>query len=227
MGQQASRVELRPRYTYPSGNSYEGEWKGQKRHGQGRYTWPDGTAYEGQWLDNAQHGQGKLFFTNGTSVEGFFVQNQLHGQACLTTNEGSTFQGEWNFVRRRPGGGGQAALSDYYVNVQITSVGSDTSTAYTGHATLDLHTGDCSLARTSYGAGVYGAQEISTAQVVQAQAMPPAQAVFADSTSALPQTQTGQNTVAPQQAVPVASLATEAAFAPEGSNIPVARPVMD
>ena len=40
----------KPLYRYPrSGNTYEGEWDGNLRHGRGCMTWTDGTRYEGFW----------------------------------------------------------------------------------------------------------------------------------------------------------------------------------
>ena len=37
---------------------YVGEWKGDKKHGQGTYTWPSGSSYVGEWKDGKKHGQG-------------------------------------------------------------------------------------------------------------------------------------------------------------------------
>jgi hypothetical protein len=120
-------------------------------------------------------------------------------------------------------------ISDYYVNVQISSAdmnrNSGATTPYTGPATLDLHTGDCSLARGSYSAQP-GNPHIAMAQVIQAPAMPPAPPQAAPQFGVDGQPQAG----APQQAVPVpvATIATAAAFVPgAGGAIPVARPVTD
>ena len=39
--------------------SYEGEWKDGKRHGNGIYTYLDGSYYEGEWVDDKMHGKGE------------------------------------------------------------------------------------------------------------------------------------------------------------------------
>ena len=37
--------------TFSDGGTYTGEWKDNKRHGQGTYTFPDGTERTGEWKD--------------------------------------------------------------------------------------------------------------------------------------------------------------------------------
>jgi len=37
------------KYTYKSGATYVGSWKGGLRHGHGVMTWPDGAKYDGKW----------------------------------------------------------------------------------------------------------------------------------------------------------------------------------
>lgn len=39
--------ETRPKYTFKSGATYEGEWVGNKRDGRGTQVWPDGAKYDG------------------------------------------------------------------------------------------------------------------------------------------------------------------------------------
>ena len=34
-----------------NGDKYQGEWKNEKRHGQGAYIYPNGRKYEGEWKD--------------------------------------------------------------------------------------------------------------------------------------------------------------------------------
>ena len=36
---------------YLNGEKYEGEWKNEKRHGQGAYIHPNGKRYDGEWRD--------------------------------------------------------------------------------------------------------------------------------------------------------------------------------
>lgn len=53
------RLDLQ--YTYVNGDRYEGEWKDDRRHGQGIvvYMSPEGEVvekYEGQWVSGKMHG---------------------------------------------------------------------------------------------------------------------------------------------------------------------------
>lgn len=42
--------------TYSNGNSYEGEMKGESKHGRGVYRWANGTLYEGSYHMDLKHG---------------------------------------------------------------------------------------------------------------------------------------------------------------------------
>lgn len=45
---------------WPDGKRYEGEYKKDKKHGQGTFYWPNGHKYEGGWVNGKQHGEGTL-----------------------------------------------------------------------------------------------------------------------------------------------------------------------
>ena len=51
-------------------DSYEGEYKNDKQHGQGKMTWASGDIYEGEYKNDKQHGQGKMTWADGTIYEG-------------------------------------------------------------------------------------------------------------------------------------------------------------
>ena len=59
--------------------TYEGEWKGGKRHGQGKYTFTDGSTYEGEWKDGKEHGQGKETDKDGSIKEGRWERGWFMG----------------------------------------------------------------------------------------------------------------------------------------------------
>ena len=67
---------------YPNGNIYEGGLKDGKYHGQGTYTLADGWQYVGQWRDDRRNGQGVFYNANGSIRQqgiwrnGEFVQAQ-------------------------------------------------------------------------------------------------------------------------------------------------------
>jgi len=47
-----------------------GEWKNNRKHGQGTYTYPDGGKYEGEWKDGKRTGQGTYTHSNGDKCVG-------------------------------------------------------------------------------------------------------------------------------------------------------------
>ena len=72
--------ERRPKYTFQSGATYEGEWKGGFRDGQGEQIWTDGATYEGEWRDNRAYGKGKFTHVDGDIYEGNWVNDKANGQ---------------------------------------------------------------------------------------------------------------------------------------------------
>ncbi|KAL2093669.1 hypothetical protein ACEWY4_010981 [Coilia grayii] len=57
--------------------TYEGEWKNDKRTGCGVSRRSDGLCYQGEWLSNKRHGYGCTTFPDGTKEEGKYKQNIL------------------------------------------------------------------------------------------------------------------------------------------------------
>jgi len=51
--------------TYSNGEKYDGEWKDNKKHGQGAHTWPNGDKYVGEYKDGVPFGQGTYTHSNG------------------------------------------------------------------------------------------------------------------------------------------------------------------
>lgn len=41
--------ETRPIVKFDNGDSYEGQWLDNKKHGEGIFTWKSGNSYKGQW----------------------------------------------------------------------------------------------------------------------------------------------------------------------------------
>ena len=83
-------------HAYANGDTYDGEWKAGKKHGQGSYTWADGERYEGQWDNGTKSGLGTYFWTNGDRYEGQFVDGIYHGEGIFTYASGRTVSGEWD-----------------------------------------------------------------------------------------------------------------------------------
>ena len=64
---------------YPDGGYYNGEWKENKKNGQGEHHSRDGTVYKGEWLDNQKNGQGTMIFANGVKKTGIWENNNFKG----------------------------------------------------------------------------------------------------------------------------------------------------
>jgi len=74
-------------------STYEGEWKLNKRNGQGVMTWPDGTTFEGEWL-NDERVYGKQTMTDQNEYTGQFKDDKFHGAGKLSfSRERLLFEG--------------------------------------------------------------------------------------------------------------------------------------
>ena len=51
--------------------------------------------YTGEWKDNKRHGQGTMMYASGTTYIGEFKDNKRHGQGTWTYPDGTTYTGEW------------------------------------------------------------------------------------------------------------------------------------
>ena len=61
------------------GVKYVGEWKDNKKHGQGTFTSPDGVKYVGEYKDGKSHGQGTYTLANGSKYVGEWKDGKIHG----------------------------------------------------------------------------------------------------------------------------------------------------
>jgi hypothetical protein len=78
------------------GTVYRGHFENHKRNGHGEYAWSDGRSYVGEWQDNRIQGRGTMTYANGDAYSGDFVDGKRHGQGRMqwaATN--LTFAGEW------------------------------------------------------------------------------------------------------------------------------------
>ena len=86
--------------TYSYDDQYRGEFKGEFKdgeyHGQGTFTNPDGTKYVGEFKDGEYHGQGTLTYHNGSVYVGRFNVGNRNGQGTFTSPDGEKYVGEWN-----------------------------------------------------------------------------------------------------------------------------------
>lgn len=62
--------------TWPDGRIYEGEYKDDKKDGQGTFIWADNRKYIGGWKEGRQHGQGKYITATGKVQVGIWVEGK-------------------------------------------------------------------------------------------------------------------------------------------------------
>ena len=77
------------------GGKYVGEWKDNRKNGQGTETRPDGYKYVGEWRDNFKNGRGTLTFPSGDKYIGEFKDDRFDGQGTYVSANGGTKSGIW------------------------------------------------------------------------------------------------------------------------------------
>ena len=63
--------------TSPDGDKYVGEWKDNKRHGQGTLIWSNGRKYVGEYKDGLPNGQGTYNLPSGQKYVGEWKDGQI------------------------------------------------------------------------------------------------------------------------------------------------------
>ena len=92
------------------GDKYVGEWRDDKRNGQGTSTFPDGRRYVGEWRDDKRNGQGTFTDPNGQKYVGEWRDGNANGQGTSTEPSGEWYVGEWRDGKRN--GRGTVVLPD-------------------------------------------------------------------------------------------------------------------
>ena len=88
-------VKLHPMKMLDDNWVYEGEWRGDNKHGFGTHIWADGSMYVGQWKKNKPHGKGRLIHADGEMYEGDWVKDEAHGKGTYIHLDGTKYEGEW------------------------------------------------------------------------------------------------------------------------------------
>ena len=81
--------------SWPTGNQYVGEYKNNKKHGQGTYTASNGDQYVGAFKDGTYNGVGVYTFANGNRYTGDFVDGRRTGQGVFVRKDVQVIVGEW------------------------------------------------------------------------------------------------------------------------------------
>ena len=66
----------------------------------GLYTFSNGDSYEGGWCTNLKHGIGRFNFKLGGSYHGEFVKGQRHGQGLFHYANKDRYSGEWKYGKK-------------------------------------------------------------------------------------------------------------------------------
>ena len=75
--------------------NYNGDWKNDKKEGEGTLNFTDGTEYTGYFKNNQFNGEGKMIWKNGFSYQGNFLNNCLHGKGYLRGNNEHIYEGDF------------------------------------------------------------------------------------------------------------------------------------
>ena len=106
-------------YIWDNGDKYVGEWKDDKRHGQGINTWGEGPnkgdKYVGEWKDEKQNGQGTYTWANGDKYVGEYKGGKRHGQGTYTFPDGEKYVGEYKGGKRHGHGTYTYASGNKYI----------------------------------------------------------------------------------------------------------------
>ncbi|XP_065646882.1 MORN repeat-containing protein 4 isoform X2 [Hydra vulgaris] len=101
----------RETYTYPEGDTYEGEWSEEgKKHGAGILKFSDGTTYEGRFTHGLFSGCGVLNFADGAVYKGEFSQGVFNGFGVYVRSDQLKYEGA--FKNGRPDGPGIITFPD-------------------------------------------------------------------------------------------------------------------
>ena len=83
------------RMSYSSGDTYNGFFKNNKRHGQGTYHHKNGDKYSGNWKNSKKHGRGTYIWKSGIKYVGQWQNSNMHGQGVKTFKNGKIQRGIW------------------------------------------------------------------------------------------------------------------------------------
>ncbi|KAE9615254.1 putative 1-phosphatidylinositol-4-phosphate 5-kinase [Lupinus albus] len=78
------------------GETYNGTWSCDKKHGLGLKRYLNGDVYEGMWKENLQDGVGRYVWKNGNEYVGEWKNGVINGKGELVWSNGNRYGGQWN-----------------------------------------------------------------------------------------------------------------------------------
>jgi hypothetical protein len=86
--------------SYPSGDTYEGEYAGGLREGEGVYVYKaKGWRYEGGFKAGLRHGLGTMVYSRGERYVGYWAAGVKSGQGTMYFASKDIYTGEWKGAR--------------------------------------------------------------------------------------------------------------------------------
>ena len=82
-------------YIHSDGSEYIGQFKDGNYEGHGSMTWASGSKYTGQWKKHKRNGFGTYKYLSGAKYIGEYKDNKKHGQGIYTWADGRKYVGEW------------------------------------------------------------------------------------------------------------------------------------
>jgi hypothetical protein len=79
-------------FFFSNGDKYEGDWKDNKRDGEGKFINKKGR-YEGEFKDDLKEGKGTFFYNNGNVYDGYYKDNhKVKGLGTLYDSYGNIIE---------------------------------------------------------------------------------------------------------------------------------------
>ncbi|XP_065194334.1 myosin-M heavy chain-like isoform X2 [Sycon ciliatum] len=88
-------VHRTAKFSYASGELFDGCWLDAMRHGKGEMTWRDRTTYVGEWVENERIGEGTLTYNTADVYSGTWSNNVQCGKGELKLCSGDQYSGQW------------------------------------------------------------------------------------------------------------------------------------
>eukprot|EP00117_Sycon_ciliatum_P048267 scpid13446/ scgid0838/ Guanine exchange factor for Rac 30 len=88
-------VHRTAKFSYASGELFDGCWLDAMRHGKGEMTWRDRTTYVGEWVENERIGEGTLTYNTADVYSGTWSNDVQCGKGELKLCSGDQYSGQW------------------------------------------------------------------------------------------------------------------------------------
>ena len=82
-------------FSFANGNNYVGEFRDDRANGQGTYSWANGNRYVGEFKDDKRTGQGTFSFPDGRQYTGEWEDNEFNGRGTYAFSNGDRYVGDF------------------------------------------------------------------------------------------------------------------------------------